>query len=474
MKDLTLENIALACGGTYFGNLEQLHTCVSGVVIDSRLVQKDYLYIPMIGAKVDGHDFIPQVLNQGALCVLTERMIFEENCNFILVKHCAQALKDIATFYRESLDITVVGITGSVGKTSTKEMVASVLEQKYKVHKTAGNYNNEIGLPLTIFGITEAHEVAVLEMGISDFGEMSRLTQIAKPDIGIITNIGDCHLEFLENRDGVLKAKSELFESMNDSSTVILNGTDEHLQGIQGVPGNGPLFFGLDKDFEFYADEVKNLGLLGTSCRLHLKEDLIHPTISIPGEHMVLNALCGACVGVKLGLSPQEICAGIESLKPVDGRNNIISTNHYTIIDDCYNANPVSMKASLDVLNSATGRKIAILGDMGELGVNELTMHEEVGAYASGLDLDCIICIGELAKHYALGALKEMAKNKNEIPTVYAEDTTHSCLTEVFTYNTKQDFMKESGKLLRNGDTILLKSSNFMKFGELLAFFKAL
>ena len=194
MKNMSLEKITAACGGTYFGDKTKLPLEVSGVAIDSRKIEKDFLFVPIVGERVDGHTFIPQVMEQGALCTLSEKPLENADYPYILVKSSEQALKDIAEYYRCSLDIKVVGITGSVGKTSTKEMISSVLEQKYCVLKTAGNFNNEIGLPLTIFNIREEHEVAVLEMGINEFGEMHRLSKIARPDICVITNIGLCHL----------------------------------------------------------------------------------------------------------------------------------------------------------------------------------------------------------------------------------------------------------------------------------------
>ena len=197
MKHMSLQEIATACGGTYYGDKALLSKEVSGVAIDSRKIEPDYLFIPIKGARVDGHDFIPQVMEKGALCTLSEHPLTDVSHPYIVVESCEQALKSIAEHYRTSLGIKVVGITGSVGKTSTKEMIASVLSQKYNVLKTEGNFNNEIGLPLTIFNIRDEHEIAILEMGISDFGEMHRLAQMARPDICVITNIGLCHLENL-------------------------------------------------------------------------------------------------------------------------------------------------------------------------------------------------------------------------------------------------------------------------------------
>lgn len=458
MKDMTIMNISIACGGLRFNcgdtmdinNTGILKTEVAGITIDSRQVQDGYLFIPLVGARADGHDYIEQVMEQGALCCLSERELVGYEKPYILVKSCHQALKDIAKFYRNASAVKVVGITGSVGKTSTKEMVASVLSTKYNVLKTAGNFNNEIGLPLTLFNLRGEHEIAVLEMGISEFSEMSRLTDVASPDVAIITNIGACHLESLIDLDGVLKAKSEIFESMGDTSSIILNGLDAKLSSLSNVNGKAPLFFGLDSSFDIYASDIENLGLEGTRCNIHLGESVINVIISIPGEHMVLNALAGAQVGKSLGLSPEEIKAGIEALVPVSGRNNIIKGDKYTVIDDCYNANPVSMKASLDVLSTANTRKVAILGDMGELGVNEVAMHKDVGAYAATLDLDLLCCIGPLSEHTAQGALEGNA------------------LCDVCYFPTKADFLEATHSLLKKEDTILIKSSNFMKFNELV------
>ena len=212
MKNMTLENIAKACHGTYLGKESERQVEIKGAVTDSRQIEEGYLFIPIKGARVDGHDFIPSVIEKGAAAVLSE--VPQKDCPkpCILVESTQQALKDIAGFYREQLHIPVIGITGSVGKTSTKEMVASVLSERYRVLKTEGNFNNEIGLPLTLLRIRREHEAAVVEMGISDFGEMHRLAKMAKPDICVITNIGICHLENLKTRDGILQAKSEIFD----------------------------------------------------------------------------------------------------------------------------------------------------------------------------------------------------------------------------------------------------------------------
>ena len=365
-----------------------------------------------------------------------------------MVASCKQALKDLAEHYRKALDIKVVGITGSVGKTSTKEMIASVLSQKYSVLKTAGNFNNEIGLPLTIFNIRDNHQVAVLEMGISDFGEMHRLTKMARPDVCVITNIGLCHLENLGDRDGILKAKTEMFDFMQPDAKIILNGDDDKLITVKDVKGVEPNFFGLSSKFCAYADDVRSLSLKGTSCNIHLGEQSFSTIIPIPGHHMVYNALAGALVGQELGLTADEIKAGIEALVPVSGRNNLIETDSLMIIDDCYNANPISTKASLDVLSLADNRKVAVLGDMFELGENEKELHFGVGEHAAKDNVDLVVCIGALSSNTANGA--------------------KSAGANVMHFATKAEFLAEAKNVLQKGDAVLVKASNGMGFKEIV------
>lgn len=450
MKQMSLKEIAAACSGQYCGDEKLLSTEVNGVAIDSRKIETGYLFIPIKGSRVDGHDFIPQVMEMGALCTLSEKPLDNATYPYILVESCVQALKDLAEYYRKTLSIKIVGITGSVGKTSTKEMIAAVLGQKYRVLKTAGNFNNEIGLPLTIFNIREEHEIAILEMGISDFGEMHRLSKMARPDICVITNIGLCHLENLKNRDGILKAKSEIFDFMQPDAKIILNGDDNKLITLTDVKGKKPAFFGLSTSFDAFADHIHSHSLKGVSCTLHFGDISIDTLIPIPGLHMVHNALAGALVGRELGLSADEIKAGIESLTPVSGRNNMISTDTLLIIDDCYNANPVSTCASLDVLSTADSRKVAILGDMFELGKNEKEMHRQVGIHAAEKEIDLIICIGLLSEETAKAAKQASAKS-----------------TVVY-FPTKSMFFAHMEKLLQKNDTVLVKASHGMEFPEIV------
>lgn len=455
MKNLTLEHIAEACSGVYCGTEEQKSMCVSAITTDSRKVTNGCLFVPIKGARVDAHDFIGQVMEAGALAALSEKDLGAVNFPYIKVESSLQAVKDIAEYYLQQLNIPVVGITGSVGKTSTKEMIAAVLEQKYRVLKTQGNFNNELGLPLTVFRLREEHEIAVLEMGISDFGEMSRLAKIARPETGVITNIGWCHLENLKTRDGIFKAKTEMFEYIQKEGHVILNGDDDKLCQVEEVHGIRPLKFGLDEKNDIYASRIESRGLKGVSCTIHTPQGSFETLIPVPGQHMVYNALAGTCVGLTYGLSLEEIRAGIESLQPVSGRFHIMETKRYTIIDDCYNANPVSMKASLEVLQDGLGRKVAILGDMGELGENEARLHAEVGTYAGTRNLDAVYCAGPLCENLAGEAQK--ANPKLEVRHFADRDT----------------MMEKLPELLQQGDTILVKASHFMQFEKIVEYLSA-
>lgn len=496
MQQMTLQNIARACGGSlYFGKAavqmaeQQEITCA---VIDSRKIEAGGLFFANKGEKVDGHKFIGQVFEKGALCVVTEKTpeVVERETGvaadawgaYILVQNSLEALKQIAAFYRESLSIPVVGITGSVGKTSTKEFIAGVLAEKYNVLKTEGNFNNEIGLPLTLLRIRREHEVAVVEMGISDFGEMSRLGAMARPNICVITNIGQCHLENLHSREGILKAKTEIFDYLQEDGEVCLNGEDDLLATIKKVNGKSVHFFGITekKEFAVYATDIANLGLEGSRARMHLAAgqsdadagqdvaeqpamgtksgaepaplESVYPIeITLPGQHMVINAMAAATVGRLLHLSAEEIVHGIKRVVPVGGRSNIIRLADKLVIDDCYNANPVSVKAAIDLLCNALNRKVAILGDMFELGVNSDAMHGEVGAYAVELGIDVLFCVGKKARFMYDAAMEKYDGSQ-----------------DIRYFETREELLENLDMLLQPQDTILVKASHGMGFDKVV------
>ena len=457
MKNMTLTNIAQACGGRLICPGEPPAAEAAGVVIDSRKAGKDFLFIATKGERVDGHRFIPEVFAGGALGVVCERLPEQPAGPCILVEDSFEALKRIGEFYRRQLSVKVVGITGSVGKTSTKEFVASVLSQKYRVHKTLGNYNNEIGVPLTVLSMPEDTEVAVLEMGINHFGEMHNLSRIARPDICIMTNIGQCHLEFLGSREGILKAKSEIFDFMGEDGAVCVNGDDDMLSTIKEVKGKPPVTFGLSSSCRIYAADIAGRGLLGSEAVIHDREAGIsfNVKIPLPGGHMVYNALAATAAGRLLGLTPEEISKGIAAVEGVSGRSHIIELADKVVIDDCYNANPVSMEAALDLLLQADGRTVAVLGDMFELGKEEAKLHERVGGYAVEKGVDCLICTGKLSLHMYEGALK-------------AAEAVEKPADGIHYFPDRESLLEGLAALLLPGDAILVKASHGMGFEKVV------
>ncbi len=459
MKQMTLQQIAQACGGKLVCPEGQTipDTEAACVVIDSRQIEQDGIFIATKGERVDGHSFIPQVFEKGALGVVCEELpeVLPGVC--IQVEDSFRALQDIAAYYREQLTIPVVGITGSVGKTSTKEMIAGVLSEKYNVLKTEGNFNNEIGVPLMILKIRQEHQIAVLEMGINHFGEMHNLSRMAKPDICVMTNIGQCHLEFLGTRDGILKAKSEIFDFANPKAQVIVNGDDDKLQllGTESVPylKNSMTLtrFGRGQQNEFYADHIKINGLFGSSMVVHTPDGAFPLEVKLPGEHQIYNALAATAVAMKLGMTPQEIAAGAAKVQAMGGRSHLIRTNRYVVLDDCYNANPVSMKAAVELLTNAVGRKVAILGDMFELGEKETQLHAGIGTFCAECGIDEVICVGSLSANMAQAAKESEAAG-----------------IQVYHYEELEQLRRDLPGLLQPGDNILIKASHAMHFEKLV------
>ncbi len=467
--ELTIRQIVEAVNGrlVYEGKEQQseafLDRQADSVVLDSRQVTEGGVFVATVGERVDGHSFVTSVFEKGAVLAIVQRMPEETEhwpC-YLLVEDTLLALKAIAEAYRKTLRIPVIGITGSVGKTSTKEFIAGVLSEKYEVLKTQGNYNNEIGVPLTLLRIRPEHQVAVIEMGISDFGEMHRLSKMARPDIAVITNIGQCHLENLKTRDGILKAKTEIFDFMPETGKICLNGDDDKLQTVGSAEGREIRFFGMNggEKEAVYATEVQSRGLWGSDAVLHTANgESFAAEVPLPGVHMVLNATAAACVAELLGLTSAEIQAGMKKVSALGGRNNLIRTEKYTLIDDCYNANPVSMKAGIDLLCMADTEKVAILGDMFELGENEKEMHAEVGAYAAQHEVEYLLCVGENSR-----AMYEAAKAQKS-----------EC--KVFYFATREELLAalnaDRAAYCPDGSTILVKASHGMQFAEVVELLK--
>lgn len=437
------------------GNLVEKGECntVSGISTDTRKIQPGDLFIPLIGENFNGHDYIERAFEQGAAAAMTQRdTIHFPGKTLILVKDTLKALQDLAAYYRSRFPIPFVGITGSVGKTSTKEMVACALGTKYNVLKNEGNLNNEIGVPLTIFKLDSCHEVAVVEMGMSGFGEISVLTSIVKPRVGIITNIGISHIEKLGSRQNILKAKLELLEGLQPGGLLILSGDDVMLSGVKGLLTQRTVSYGIEEGVDYLAYNIQSRGENGIDFDVTVEavDYTIH--IPTPGVHNVYNALAAVAAGHELGVPIKEVARGISQFSPGKMRLNIIKANGLKVINDAYNSSPQSVKAALDVLEEMeAGRKIAVLGDMLELGEWSTQAHLETGRHAADKKLDYIVTVGPSAFNIARGAA-ETGFNSERIAA----------------FQSNSEALDYLLKILQQGDAILVKGSRGMKMEEIV------
>ncbi len=444
MKALSIKEIAAATGGRI---VNEKDITIKNISTDSRKIDENTLFVPIVGERLDGHSFIRQAVGDGAAAFISQKEIDTDSV-YVLVDDTTKALGNIAAYYRSLFDIPVVAVTGSTGKTTTKDMIAAVLSVRYNTIKTMGNFNNHIGLPLTVFNIDESTEAAVLEMGMNHFGEISYLGRIAKPQTAVITNVGVSHIEHLGSREGILKAKCEIFESLSPDGVKILCGDCDMLSKLRDKEPSA-YFYGLGAENDMYAEDIRFLSLDRTEFSVVADGEKITVRMNASGEHMIKNALAAAAVGKRLGLGLDEIKKGIESFVPADKRMNVIKTEKYTIINDTYNANPQSVKAGLDVLAKIQGRKAAILGEMLELGKDSSEYHKDVGRYAAKLGIDVICAIG----------------NKNVMDLALA--ATFEGAKKVFYYETKEEFFANVKKILKRGDTVLIKASRGARFEEI-------
>lgn len=474
MMDLTIREVAQVLGGKLLRKEgEDFDRKISCAVLDSRQMEEGGLFFAVPGERVDGHGFVTSVFENGAALAVVEKdakRVAEETGkdtsnwgSVIVVENTLQALRALAEYYRRKVGIPIVGITGSVGKTSTKECIATVLGEKFRVLKTEGNFNNEIGVPLTLLRIRPDHQLAVVEMGISDFGEMHRLSRMVRPTVCVITNIGQCHLENLHTRDGILRAKSEIFDYMAEDGEVVLNGDDDKLATLSEVKGKAPHFFGVEAGAgkEVYATDIQSKGLFGSEATLVLLGKREKVFLPLPGAHMVRNAAAAACVGRLFGMTGEQIVAALGRMQPVAGRNHLVDLAKYTLIDDCYNANPASMRAAIDLLQMADTKKVAILGDMFELGETSEDLHASVGKYAVEAGVDTLLCVGSNSEH-----MYEAATSFVTGPCTIAYFPDRESLLQ----NLKED----RSHYIPDGSTVLVKASHGMEFHKVCELLKEL
>lgn len=452
MQPIKYSEIAEITGGQFI--CRGKNDTASGITTDSRKISEGDLFIPLVGARFDGHDFIMSSLQAGASGSLTSVDVRPvEGKTIIKVEDTLKALSAIAGHYREKFRIPFVGITGSVGKTSTKDMIACVLSRRFCVLKTEGNFNNEIGLPLTIFRLDNTHEAAVVEMGMSGLGEISRLTAVARPEVAVITNIGMSHIEKLGSRQNILKAKMEILEGLNKDGLVILNGDDNLLSGLKGLLSFRTVFYGINEGLDYQAFNVRTEGESGTFFEITIGASDYKVHVPVPGIHNVHNALAAIAAGIELGIPVNEIVKGIDDFTPGEMRLNIVKRNGLKIINDAYNASPQSMEAAMSVLSDikGAGRSVAVLGDMLEMGDWAEKAHFGVGSLAASARLDCLVTVGKQARYIAEGAVKSGMPGE-----------------KIFSFECNRDVSQFLNEFLREGDTILIKGSRGMKMEQIV------
>lgn len=452
-----LEEIALAMNGKLHG--QKGSEIIAEVSTDTRTSANGALFFALPGEQYDGHDFLEQAVAKGAAAIVISKGELLEKykktgANVVLVEDTLVALQRLANWHRQKFTIPVIGITGSNGKTTTKDMVAAVLEEKFSVLKTEENYNNELGLSLTLLKLLPEHKACVLEMGMRGLGEIDALCQIANPTAGIITNIGVTHYELLGSVENIAKAKGELLEHIPASGFALLNGEDAWSHRLSSLCRGKVLFYGFNDQAQIRATNISTSSIK-SSFTLEAFDKQIRIEMPLPGEHNVLNALSAAGVGLQLGLSLTQVARGLAKVKLSAMRlARLAGIKNTTIINDAYNANPTSTKASLQVLaDTKGGRKIAVLGDMRELGAIEEKSHFQIGEAVVSLGIDYLITVGKLAKHMALGAL--------------AAGMPKEC---VMAFDENDGAKRFLHKLLVTGDVVLVKGSRAVKMEEIVYF----
>lgn len=459
MEKLTLCELLEAVNGRLMAEFSDLEATVEKVETDSRTIGEGSLFIPLVGERFDGHAYIESALEAGAAGCLTqrERESYLPGKFYIKVENTHRALRDLAVWYRRKFHVPVVAVTGSVGKTTTKDMIAAVLSERFDVLKTDGNKNNDIGLPLTLLRLESHHQIAVVELGINHPGEMDYLSGIAQPDVVCITNIGDSHIEAFGCRENTLAAKAEIFNHAKAGALAVLNGDDPLLLTLKGKTPGKAVFCGRGEDLDFRVGELESDWRSQISC------DVVTPTgscrMDIPalGEHMIYPTLMATAVGEYFGMTADEVSEGVRKFAPTKMRMNILARkNGITILDDAYNANPQSMRAAIEVLDGYTGEyKIAVLGDMFELGPLASVLHAGVGEALGRSHVDCLVAVGELAKNIYDAALT------SQVP-------------ECYHFDTKERAMLTVHDLLRPGTTILVKASRGMEFETITDYLKSI
>ncbi|MBF8437641.1 UDP-N-acetylmuramoyl-tripeptide--D-alanyl-D-alanine ligase [Halanaerobiaceae bacterium Z-7014] len=455
MLSLKLKEIVEAVDGKILqGNPDQI---VNNMTIDSRRVKPGDLFFAIIGENNDGHNFIPEAVDNGARVVITSRSIKPySGLAIILVRDTTQALQDLASFVRKKIEnLKVIGITGSAGKTTTKDIIASILGEEKRVLKSKGNYNNEYGLPLSLLELDGNEDIAILEMAMRNRGDISRLAEIASPDVGVITNIGPAHLENLKTIENIASAKAELLAGLNSDGIAVLNYDDEYIREMVNSYGDlEKITVSLkNKDVDYYADQIEYIKNGEESrFRVHEGDNNYILEMDRAGEHNIYNALAAIAVARAMGISWDSIKNGIKDIEVTELRQEIRKIDGIRIINDSYNANPLSMKAGIDSLLNIEGkRKIAVLGAMLELGRIENAAHKEIGKYLYKNGIDVLIGVGSMGEIIAEGAVEAGMAEQN-----------------IYVYDNNEDAASFINKIMRSGDAILVKGSRALEMEEIV------
>ncbi|MGE5633003.1 MAG: UDP-N-acetylmuramoyl-tripeptide--D-alanyl-D-alanine ligase [Caulobacteraceae bacterium] len=455
MEGLSIGEIASVCGGILKHSGKSFS--VRGISTDSRKVNKGDMFIALKGESFDGHDYIDKAIECGAALVVSQKPLERAGVPYILVKDTLKALQDIARYYKKRFTIPFIAVTGSSGKTTTKDMIAAVLSRKYKVLKTEGNLNNAIGLPLTLMKLDYSHEIAVVEMGMNSFGEIRLLSDIVRPDIGVISNVGTAHIEKLGSRENILKAKLELFAYFGGKNTAIINGDNDLLKGF--ASGRFRVIkFGLDKLNDIYAYDIVEKGEEGIDFTVDFGGKPEWFSVALPGMHNVYNALSAISVAGLFDMSAEEIRNGLMEFKPSKMRMDILNLKSgMKVINDVYNANPDSMVAAINVLLSMKSgtRRVCILGDMLELGDVSAEEHRKVGKFAAESGIDVIAAVGNFSGDIARGAAEGGMDNRN-----------------IHKFYTKEEAIASLSEILKPEDVVLVKGSRAMKMEIIIDFLR--
>ena len=452
--EMCVKEVAQACGGTLLSGEGQ--TVVTSVETDSREIRPGGLFVPIVGQNTDAHDFIEQTFAKGAVAALTQRHTVGgsgKHC-LIAVENTQAALQKIAASYRNRFTVPVVGVTGSVGKTSAREMIALGLSAEKNVMRTKGNSNSQIGLPLTMFQFEKAHTAAVIEMGISEFGEMERLVKVARPTHAVITNIGIAHIEQLKTKAHIMSEKLKITQSFGAKSALFLNGDDKMLAAAEHTGGFPVVYYGTHSGSQYRAERIQTDGPQ-TVFTVHTPKQTATVTLPVVGAHNVSNALAAIAVADAMGLNLHKVIAKLADYQAPQMRQTVHRVKGITVIDDSYNASPDSVKSGVEVLCSIRnrGKKIAVLADMLELGSFSEQAHFETGVAVANTAVDALITVGERAKKIAEGA-RSVRENM-----------------QVQLCESNGEAIQALKNILQNGDAMLVKGSRGMKTDEIVKAF---